>query len=205
MKRAMVLFAVLLALTGVIAGQAAAARTTPAAAQRLQGLEQALLTRLNSTRVSHGLRPLTLSGDLSSAAAAHSRSMLEDGYFQHESKDGSPFFERLRRFYRPAGYDRWSVGENLLYSSGELDAPAAMKAWLESPSHREIMLTPTWRDVGVSALHASAAPGTFGGEPTWVITMDFGVRTGKKPTRQVTVHSTVAQTVQRVLPVPVPA
>ena len=31
-------------------------------------------------------------------------------------------------------------------------------AWLESPPHRAIILSPTWRDAGIGALYASAAP-----------------------------------------------
>ena len=40
------------------------------------------------------------------------------------------------------------------------------------------MLEPGWREVGIGSLHASSAGGQFGGEPTWVITMDFGARAG---------------------------
>ena len=59
-----------------------------------------------------------------------------------------------------------------------MDADEAIQAWLDSPPHRENMLDPTWREVGIGSLHAASAGGTFGGGPTWVITMDFGARTG---------------------------
>ena len=184
MNRAIVLFTVLFALLfaviGLVAGPASAADAAPAAAERLQALDHELLIRLNATRTAHGLRPLVLSDDLQSAAVAHSRSMLEGGFFAHDSKDGSPFVARVKGFYRAAGYDAWSVGENLLYNTAAMDASTAMKAWLESPAHRENMLAPAWREVGIGSLHASAAGGTFSGEPTWVITMDFGTRSAGK-------------------------
>ena len=186
MKRATVLFALLLAATGLIASSASASHAAPAATERLQALDHELLIRLNATRTAHGLRPLALSDDLQSAAVAHSRSMLEDGFFAHDSKDGSPFVTRVRGFYHSVGYNAWSVGENLLYNTAEMDASTAIEAWLESPAHRENMLAPEWREVGIGSLHASAAGGTFSGEPTWVITMDFGARSGGKsvkPTR----------------------
>jgi uncharacterized protein YkwD len=176
MKRASVLFAFLLAVTGLVAGSTAPAGASAATTVRLQALNNDILTSLNATRASRKLRPLVLSDDLQRAASAHSRSMLDNGFFEHESKDGSPFSVRVKRYYRPGGYDSWSAGENLLYSTSEIDASTAIKAWLNSPMHRANMLSPTWREVGIGAFYASAAGGTFGGEATWVITMDFGTR-----------------------------
>ena len=54
-----------------------------------------------------------------------------------------------------------------------------MKAWLDSPSHREIILSPTWRDAGIGALYAPTAPQEYRGAETIVVTADFGVREGK--------------------------
>jgi uncharacterized protein YkwD len=181
---------VLLALVAALAGQASAADTAPAAIERARALDQAIVLQLNETRTAHRLRPLALSPALASAAASHSRSMLRGGFFAHESQDGSSFVLRLRRFYRPAGYASWSAGENLLYDTGALDAQTAIRAWLASPEHRRNMLDPSWREVGVAAMHSASAGGTFGGDATWVVTMDFGVRIGShkvvgkpKPTR----------------------
>jgi len=177
MKRATVLLALLLAVTGVLSGTATGA-AAPAGTQRLQTLDQAILARLNATRVSHGLRPLVLSDELEDAAVFHSRAMLQGGFFTHESGDGSPFDARLKRFYRASGYDAWSVGENLLYSTAEIGPAGAIKAWLESPAHRDNLLAPQWREVGIGSVRASVAGGAFGGKSTWAITMDFGVRSG---------------------------
>jgi hypothetical protein len=48
--------------------------------------------------------------------------------------------------------------------------------WMNSPPHRRVLLTPTWRDVGISALHVTAAPGDFGGDDVTLVTADFGIR-----------------------------
>jgi len=136
------------------------------------------MTLLNETRAQHGLRALALSRALESAAVSHSRAMLQYGFFAHESSDGSQFAARLKRFYSPAGYTYWSAGENLLYDTGALDAGTAIQAWLASPEHRRNMLDPTWREVGIASVYAPSAGGTFGGQPTWVVTMDFGARIG---------------------------
>ena len=144
----------------------------------MQDLDSAILDGLNAVRSSHGLRPLVLSADLEHAAVAHSRAMLEGGFFDHVSPDGTTFAQRVKRYYSPAGYANWSAGENIVYSTAALDAATAVKAWMQSPPHRKNMLDPEWREVGIGSMHAASAGGAFGGEPTWVITMDFGARTG---------------------------
>ena len=168
----------LLALSGVIAGTAHASDATPATTERLQTLDGQILTRLNATRAAHGLRPLVVSDGLENAAVTHSRELIQAGVFQHDSPDGTSFVQRLKHFYSPSGYSSWTAGENILYNTADIDADTAIRAWLDSPPHRENMLNPDWREVGIGSVHASTAGGTFGGAPTWVITMDFGARTG---------------------------
>jgi uncharacterized protein YkwD len=178
MKRISVLTALLLVLTGFLVGRSDAQGTSPGSVERLSGLERDTLAGLNAVRASNGLRPLVLSNGLRAAAVAHSQSMLGRGFFEHESADGSPFFVRIRHYYGPAGFSGWSVGENLLYSSGQMSGAKAIATWLGSAPHRRNLLSPAWREVGVSALHASSPGGVFGGDPTVVITMDFGTRSG---------------------------
>src|SRR5205823_4268406 len=101
---------------------------------RVQSLDTAVLVRLNSIRAAQGLVPLKLNAALTSAAAAHSTQMLADGYFAHNSVAGSPFWERLARYTRGAA-DSWSVGENLLWSSPDVDAADALALWMASPEH----------------------------------------------------------------------
>jgi uncharacterized protein YkwD len=140
-------------------------------------LESGVLVELNATRRAHGLVPVHLSSPLSAAADAHSRSMGRFGYFEHESRDGSAFWKRVQRFYGAGGYGTWSVGENLLWSSGGVDASRALELWMKSPAHRANILTPRWREVGLSAVTVAGAPGVYGGRDVVIITSDFGVRT----------------------------
>jgi uncharacterized protein YkwD len=139
-------------------------------------LESQVLTELNKIRHEHGLQPVKISRPLTLAADTHSRNMGTFGFFQHESRDGSAFWKRVQRFYGPGKSGSWSVGENLLWSSGQLDATAALKLWMESPAHRKNILTPRWREVGLSAVTVPAAPGVFGGRDVTIVTSDFGVR-----------------------------
>jgi hypothetical protein len=47
---------------------------------------------------------------------------------------------------------------------------------MADPGHRANILSPTWRQIGISAESSSDAPGIFGGEAVTVITTDFGSR-----------------------------
>jgi uncharacterized protein YkwD len=169
---AVALCAVLVAALG--ASGAGAAPRTPAAA--LSPLESSVLGDINAFRAQHGLARLSLSHQLTLAAESHSEQMAKDGYFAHESADGSPFWQRVQVFYGSSAWRYWAVGENLLWSSPDVDGKRALDMWLASPEHRKNLMNPRWREIGVSAVHASAAPGVYKGLPVTIVTTDFGVR-----------------------------
>jgi uncharacterized protein YkwD len=162
----------------VIASAATAAPTAShaAGATRVAALESDVLSQLNQIRQQHGLVALKLSKTLSKAANEHSAQMGEVGYFKHESADGSAFWKRVERFYPSKGIRYWAVGENLLWSSPDVDGEGALKLWMASPEHRANILTAKWREIGISAIQVPAAPGTFSGLDVTIVTTDFGVR-----------------------------
>lgn len=142
----------------------------------LTSLDSGVLTQLNAIRVAHGLVPLKLDAGLTAAASAHSQEMGTDGYFEHTSADGQAFWKRIGQWYGMSGYGYWSVGENLLWSSPDVDPAGALKLWMNSPEHRANILTARWRQIGVSALHVASAPGVYHGLAVTIITTDFGAR-----------------------------
>ena len=168
--------ALALALLTVFAAGAGAAPQPARALTAADQLESQVLVELNQIRQRHGLTPLRLSKPLSAAADTHSRAMGTHGFFDHDSRDGSEFWQRVQRFYGDEGYERWSVGENLLWSSGHPTAAAALKLWMGSPGHRKNILTARWREIGLSALKVGSAPGVYGGRDVVIITTDFGTR-----------------------------
>ena len=163
-----------LALAAVIAPIGTSATAQPRVT--LSALETGVLEQLNDIRVAHGLVPLKLSPALTASATQHTEEMGTDGYFQHSSADGTVFWKRIEHWYPEADYSYWSVGENLLWSSPDVNAPAALQLWMNSPEHRANILAPRWREIGVSAVHFAAAGGTYNGLPVTIITTDFGVR-----------------------------
>ena len=140
-------------------------------------LESAVLDELNLVRLEHGRNQLRLNPRLTAAADHHSLEMVDSGYFGHESADGSHFGRRIKSFYRPRTARRpWTVGENLIWQTRRLTARVAVVSWLASPGHRDNLLKPAFREVGISAVRALGAPGVFGNRPVVVLTVDFGAR-----------------------------
>src|SRR5262245_11780265 len=80
---------------------ASAGSDAQSAVAREPSLEALVLQRINDVRATHGLPRLNASVGLTRAALTHSRSMVVDGFFAHESKDGAPFWKRLKTFYGP--------------------------------------------------------------------------------------------------------
>ena len=174
----------LVVLAGAVAAVAAPVSTATAEqSARIEGrgtLEREILVELNRVRAQRDLQPLRVVTGLRIAAVTHSRSMLAVGFFDHASADGTSFDRRLRRHYSDRGWSTWSVGETLLSTSAALDARQVVGEWLKSKPHREVILSGSWRDVGVGARYAPAAPQEFGGAPTTVVTADFGLREGRE-------------------------
>ena len=142
----------------------------------MAALESSVVARMNAVRRSHRLRPLRMSRRLRTAALFHSKDMGRRGYFEHESVTGTPFWRRIERFYPSRGFSSWTVGENLLWGSDTYDATFAVSEWMESPPHRQNILSRDWREVGIGAVFFGHAPGEYRGRPVTIVTADFGSR-----------------------------
>lgn len=172
-----ILALLLVALAVVHAPASAAYAQDHTKTTRLAWLEASIVDELNRVRAARGLQPLRTAPSLRSAARSHSKAMLDVGFFGHDSADGTAFSDRIKRFYPTRGWSSWSVGEALMASPGRQTPPSAVvRTWLDSPPHRQIILAPRWRDLGIGALYAPLAPREFGNAETIVVTADFGLR-----------------------------
>jgi uncharacterized protein YkwD len=158
----------LVALVAVAGVLGAAAGPAQAATPRWVNLFRAI----NTVRTSHGLRPIAASQRLRAAAVGHSRDMLWRGYFAHTSPTGSTLVHRVVASGFVT-YGQWWAGETLAWGSGSYGTPSAVvKAWMRSPEHRAILLSPRYHLVGIGCRY-----GTFLGHPgAWVWTVDWGHR-----------------------------
>jgi hypothetical protein len=117
----------------------------------------------NTQRVANGLGALTENSTLDGAALAKGNDMLAKGYWAHFAPDGtSPW-----SFFLKFGYKYKYAGENLARDFP--DAASAINAWMNSPSHKENILNPNYREIGIGVVE-----GNLAGADTTVIVQFFG-------------------------------
>jgi uncharacterized protein YkwD len=161
------------ASTAAAAGSGTTAGTS---VTRVVTLEARVIRELNAVRATHGLPRFKRSNALSRTALGHSVAMATIGFFTHESQDGTPFWRRVQQLYGPRTKG-WTVGENLaMFGGAEPTAANIVAAWMASPPHRANVMRAMFREAGVGVIFNPAAGGVFGGEPTWVVTLDVGSR-----------------------------
>jgi uncharacterized protein YkwD len=109
-------------------------------------LEQEIFENVNAVREKNGLPQLEWNPDLLAAAREHSRRMVELDFVSHDDPEHGSAGERLRR----EGIGWIAVGENIFVMRGVGNPAAkAVEGWLNSPGHREVMLTRDFRNSAV--------------------------------------------------------
>jgi uncharacterized protein YkwD len=116
-------------------------------------VRNALVCEIDRVRARRDLRRLRPNDALDLATARHAADMSERRYFAHVSPGGGELADRARR----AGYIKptcsWRVGEVLAWGvGGRSTAAATVAAWLDSPSHRRILVSRRYSDLGVGTV-----------------------------------------------------
>lgn len=142
-------------------------------AENVRQVEQTVLCLLNAQRTKRGLPRLRDNNRLESAAAKHSRNMVTNGFFAHDTPAGSSPSDRIRQAGYLKGARGWSVGENIAYGTGSYATPQSIvEGWMESPGHRRNILHRAFEEIGVGV--ALGAPGSDRRGATYTTT--FGSR-----------------------------
>lgn len=143
-----------------------------------RSLRLAVVCLVNAERDARGLAPLRSRRSLHAVALAHSADMRAREYFGHVGPGGPTLTVRLRR----AGYWPASAGENIAAGTFELATPrAAVAGWMDGRVHRENILSPRWRDVGVGVVAEYPAPPEPGGTYTLVMGSRATARRAPRP------------------------
>ncbi len=108
------------------------------------GKEQQLVNLINQARANAGLPPLQVSSQLTNAARAKSRDMIDKNYFSHTSPTYGSFTDLLRHF----GISYRSAAENLAMNSNG-SVTGAHDMLMASPGHRTNILGGSYSHVGV--------------------------------------------------------
>jgi uncharacterized protein YkwD len=139
-------------------------------------LQRLVTAQINVVRRQHKLPPLAVSAQLARAGREHARQLALAGYFSHDWSDGTPFATWIRRFYPVGSARRWNAGENLAWATPDVSAEEAVEMWLASPEHRRILLSKTWKQVGLGVIRADGAGGFYRGEDVVILAAEFGRR-----------------------------
>lgn len=124
-----------------------------------------LVTFTNAARAENGLGALSTNNALGLAALAKAQDILAKDYFAHNSPDGKTPWD----FINESGYTYVYAGENL--AIGYTDTSELFTAWMNSPTHRENIVNPNFREIGVAVVS-----GEFQGAETTVVVQEFGAR-----------------------------
>jgi len=101
-----------------------------------------MLHAVNALRREEGVAPLELCATLGFAASRYSETMATHQWLLHEGPDGSLPIDRVRS----VGFRGLKVAENI--ATGFTSAPAALRAFMVSASHRAAILDSEHRYAG---------------------------------------------------------
>ena len=173
----LVLTCAALALPATASAAACAGADVVPVAGNLGQVSSATLCLLNAERTSRGLGRLRADRQLAKAARRFSAHMVRERFFGHVSPAGSTLSSRVRggTSYLRGSVRTWSLGENLAWGVGERATPRTIvRAWMDSPGHRENILEDRFRHIGIGVV--TGAPADTRGRAAATYTTDFGFR-----------------------------
>lgn len=124
---------------------------------------QEVVNITNQKRAANGLAPLTLNSTLSSAAYTKGRDMIDRDYWAHVAPDGTQPW----KFFSDFGYRYRYAGENLARDFSS--ASATVDAWMSSPTHKDNILNPKYKEIGIGVVE-----GDLAGSDTTIVVQFFG-------------------------------
>ena len=117
----------------------------------------------NQKRAEAGLSALTYNQTLAGAAYTKGRDMIDRDYWAHTAPDGTQPW----KFFTDFGYRYKYAGENLARDFSS--AQGTVDAWMNSPTHRENILNPKYKEIGIGVTE-----GDLAGVDTTIVVQFFG-------------------------------
>jgi|GEM_PF-3415268 len=151
-----------LGINGLLSHEILSSNVTPASLDIQVHAELSLQDLANNFRKAHGLAELGLDSSVVHMARAHSREMRDEHYFSHSSPfvgNESPDLRYQNVIHFKESADAPIVGENLFWMkdpgyglNDQEIAEYAVSAFLKSPEHRENLLDPHFKKMGVGVI-----------------------------------------------------
>ncbi|MEU5862528.1 MULTISPECIES: CAP domain-containing protein [unclassified Nonomuraea] len=115
--------------------------------------ENEVLRLVNAERAKGGCNPLKHDAQLRAAAFGHSSDMAAKNYFDHTSKDGRSFMDRIRA----AGFTGGTAfAENI--AKGQTTPASVMSSWMNSSGHRANIMNCRYTVIGVGVARNGQGP-----------------------------------------------
>jgi uncharacterized protein YkwD len=115
-------------------------KTTPLNQAQESSMEGQVLALINNARVASGLGQVVGDGFLDSLALQHSQDMIKTNVMSHEG-----FENRANTIITTLGAH--CIGENV--AMGYSTAASLVQGWLDSPGHRQNIMNPVFRKMGI--------------------------------------------------------
>ncbi len=149
----------------------------------------ALLAATNSRRLTEKQPTLTLDPQLTAAAQAKAEDMAQANYWAHTSPTGKTPWA----FIAASGYQYQTAGENLAY--GFANAEDTVTGWMNSPEHRDNILSSTYQNVGFGV---ASSPNYQGQGPETIVVAEYGQPVAATATISFTVPEPTGATTQHI-------
>lgn len=115
--------------------------------------ENLLLSSVNVERAKAGVPPVSAAPDLTDLARSRSADMAARDYFSHTTPEGANIFSMLRSRSIAYSYAGEIIARNNIAPT-DRSIQVAIDGFLNSPSHRQIMLDPQYTNVGLGYTRA---------------------------------------------------
>ncbi len=109
--------------------------------EEIRAMEEEVIKLVNEERAKHNLQPLEISEKLMETAKMKSNDMATRNYFSHTDPDGYTLYKEFEKLD-----NYWTIMENI---SGGDYPDVAMDTWLNSLPHKEQILNPSYKYIGV--------------------------------------------------------
>jgi uncharacterized protein YkwD len=129
----------------------------------LTAVADATICLINSAREKQHLGELTPNEDLDSAAQLHSHEMHVDRFFSHVDPSGKD----QRAQVLASGYGAHANGvasaQCVAWGTGRWETPhGTVLSWMESPSHKALLLSSKYHEVGIGVTPGNDKDGSSG-------------------------------------------
>lgn len=132
--------------------------------ENIESMTKNIVSLTNVERTQNELPQLKEDKVLDMVAQAKLNDMLANNYWDHISPTGTKPWD----FFKKNGYSYVYAGENL--AKGYIDSGSTVKAWMNSPTHKDNILSSRYTEIGVAV-----GTGKINGKPTTLVVQEFGM------------------------------